>query len=282
MTDQLLKKKVREMLAEDLGKGDVTSEALVHSGARARASVIAKEPGVLAGVAEAAIAFEEMHVRVKVLKRDGARIRGRDMIMKLDGPARGILAAERVALNLLMRMSGIATATRKFIGIAAKKNPKVVVAATRKTAPLLMRFDKKAVVAAGGMPHRYNLSDHVLIKDNHLCLVGSVGEAVRHAKAARKKIEVEVCSPDEALEAAAAGADILLFDNMAPADIKRSIQALKRKGLREKVKLEASGGINLSNVGKYAATGVDVISSSYMTMRAPAIDMSLEVERKRL
>lgn len=280
MTEQFLRKKIREMLSEDLGKGDVTSEALVHPGAKARASVIAKEPGILAGVAEAAMAFKEMCVGVKVLKPDGAKIKAGDMIMKLDGPARGILAAERVALNLLMRMSGIATATRKFIDIAIRKNPKVVIAATRKTAPLLVHFDKRAVIVAGGMPHRYNLSDHVLIKDNHLWLVGSVGEAVRRTKSTKQKIEVEVISPEEALEAARAGADILLFDNMAPADIKKAVQELKREGLREKVKLEASGGINLSNVGEYAATGVDVISSSYMTMRAPAIDMSLEVKEK--
>jgi len=280
MTDPLVRRKIKEMLAEDLGAGDVTSESLISRGAKVRASVVAKQPGILAGAPEAVMAFKEMHVKVKVLKQDGAKIRAGDVIMELDGSARGILAAERVALNLLMRMSGIATSTRELIEIATKKNPKVIIAATRKTAPLLAHFDKRAVIAAGGMPHRYSLSDHVLVKDNHLWLVGSVKEAVRRAKSAKQKIEVEVTSSEEALEAARTGADVILFDNMTPASIRRAIRILESNGLRKKVKLEASGGVNLSNVGKYAATGVDIISSSYMTMRAQAIDMNLELNEK--
>ncbi len=281
MTDAVVRKKIREMLAEDLGLGDVTSEALVHPEVKARASVIAKQSGVLAGVAEAAMVFKEMRVKVRILRPDGARVKAGDVIMRLDGPARGILAAERVALNLLMRMSGIATATRELIDRARRSNPKVVIAATRKTAPLLTHFDKRAVRVAGGKPHRYRLSDHILIKDNHIRLVGAVIEAVRLSrKVKRVKVEVEVNKPADALKAARAGADVVMLDNMNPAGIVRTIKMLEREGLRDKVVLEASGRIDTSNVGSFAATGVDMISSSYMTMRAPALDMSLEVHGK--
>ncbi|MDI6642690.1 MAG: carboxylating nicotinate-nucleotide diphosphorylase [Candidatus Hodarchaeaceae archaeon] len=282
MTSALARKKIREMLAEDLGLGDVTSKAIVQPNIRVNAEIITKQAGVLAGVAEATMVFEETGVKVRALKSDGADIKAGDVIIRLEGPARGILAAERVALNLLMRMSGIATATRELIDLARRKNSKVVIAATRKTAPLLTYFDKRAVVVAGGEPHRYRLSDQVLIKDNHLRLVGSVVEAVRRARkvARRAKVEVEVSKPEEVLVAAKAGADTVMLDNMKPADIKRAIRLLEREGLRSRVLLEASGRIDTSNVGDFAAAGVDIISSSYMTMRAPALDMSLEIRAK--
>jgi nicotinate-nucleotide pyrophosphorylase (carboxylating) len=283
MTEEFVRKKIREMLAEDIGFGDVTSEALVRPGTMATAEVIAKEAGVLAGVAEATMAFKEIGVKVKAAKSDGAKIKAGDVVMRLEGPARKILAAERVALNLLMRMSGIATATRELIEKARARNPKITIAATRKTAPLLAYFDKRAVAAAGGEPHRYRLSDQILIKDNHLRLVGSVTEAVRHAhRAARRaKIEVEVTSPEEVLEAARAGADMVMLDNMEPPEIVRAIEMLKREGLREKILLEASGRIEPSNIESFAATGVDMISSGYLTMRAPALDMSLEIKKAK-
>lgn len=278
----MVREKIREMLAEDIGSGDVTSEALIAPEVRAQAEIVAKQPGVLAGVAEACMVFGEMGVKAEPLKSDGQRIKAGEVILHLDGPARGILAAERVALNLLMRMSGVATATREMIERVKKVNPRVLVAATRKTAPLLTYFDKRAVQVAGGEPHRYKLDEQILVKDNHLRLVGSVAQAVIQSREAgvKKKVEVEVSKPKDVLEAARAGADIVMFDNMSPADIKRAIRALEREGLRSRVTLEASGGIDPSNVGRYAATGVDVISSSYMTMRAPALDMSLEMRGK--
>ncbi len=280
MTSALVRRKIREMLAEDLGTGDVTSETLVHRAVKAKASIVARQSGVLAGVAEANMTFKELRVKVRILKSDGARIGAGDVIMHLDGPARGILAAERVALNLLMRMSGIATATRELIDRARRRNPKVVIAATRKTAPLLTYFDKRAVIVAGGKPHRYRLSDHILIKDNHIQLVGDVVEAVRRScKIGRIKVEVEVSKPKDALKAARAGADVVMFDNMTPAEIRRAIRMLEGEGLRDKVVLEASGRIKPSNVGDFAATGVDIVSSSHMTLRAPALDMSLEITK---
>lgn len=282
MINTLAAKKIREMLAEDLGSGDVTSEAIVPPKLGVRGEIVARQAGTVAGTAEVTAVFNEAGVKVKVIRSDGAVVRPGDIIIRLEGQARRILAAERVALNLLMRMSGIATATRKLIGMAKRRNPKVAISATRKTAPLLTYFDKRAVVIAGGKPHRYRLSDHILIKDNHLRLVGSVSEAVRRARkvAGRTEIEVEVSTPKEVLDAARAGASIVMFDNMKPTEIKRAIKLLEREDLRRKVRLEASGRIDLSNVGDFAATGVDIISSSYMTMRAPALDMSLEIRRK--
>lgn len=279
MGEAIVREKIREMLAEDIGSGDVTSEALIAPEVRASAEIVAKQPGVLAGVREACMVFEEVGVKAEPLKSDGWEIEAGEVVMRLEGPARGILAAERVVLNLLMRMSGVATATREMIELAREANPKVVVAATRKTAPLLSYFDKRAVHVAGGEPHRYKLDEQVLIKDNHLRLVGSVAQAVIRSLevGVGKKIEVEVSNPRDACEAVKAKADIVMFDNMKPADIRRAIKALEREGLRERVTLEASGGIDPSNVKSFAATGVDVISSSYMTMRAPALDMSLEI-----
>lgn len=157
----------------------------------------------------------------------------------------------------------------------------MIIAATRKTAPLLKYFDKRAVVVAGGSPHRYGLGDQVLIKDNHLKLVGSITEAVRRFKDGKvKKIEVETTTPEGALEAARAGADIIMLDNMTPYQIAQAVKMLKLVGLRDKVSLEASGGVDPSNVTDFAATGVDVISTSYMTMRSRAIDITLKIREQ--
>ncbi len=279
MTEFDVRKRIKEMLAEDLGKGDVTSDTLFGAGLKARAEVTAKQKGVLAGIVEAVMVFNEVGVKAKIMRKDGASVSPGDVILSLEGPARKILAAERVALNLMMRMSGIATATRELITLARRKNPRVVIAATRKTAPLLKYFDKRAVVVAGGSPHRFGLSDQVLIKDNHLKLISSITEAVGKFKGRGKvgKIEVETTSPEEALEAAKAGADIVMLDNMTPSQVRRAIKMLKEEGLRDKVSLEASGGIDSTNVADFAATGVDVISTSYMTMRSHAMDISLKI-----
>jgi len=282
VTNALVRKKIREMLAEDLGSGDVTSESLIPPNVKAQAEIITNQSGVLAGVTEVIATFDEVGVRASALKSDGQHVKAGGVILRLQGPARGILAAERVALNLLMRMSGIATATRELIDRAKKTNPKVIIAATRKTAPLLTCFDKRAVQVAGGEPHRYKLSDHILIKGDHLRLVGSITKAVQQARKVRGvKVEVEVSKPEDALEAARARVDVVMFDNMKPAEIKRAIRALEREGLRSQITLEASGGINPSNVKVYAGTGVDIISSSYMTMRAPALDLSLEIKNAK-
>ncbi|MEA1904294.1 MAG: carboxylating nicotinate-nucleotide diphosphorylase [Candidatus Hadarchaeota archaeon] len=268
------------MLKEDIGYGDVTTESLIPEGKEAKAKIIAEQSGYIAGIPEALAVFDELEVKAKALVSDGDKVRPGDTLIEADGPARGILTAERVALNLLSRMSGVATATREMLDKARKVNSKVQIAATRKTVPLLRKFDKKAVRTVGGEPHRYHLGDFVLIKDNHLKLVRSVADAVGRAHEANlsKKIEVEVDSLEGAVEAAKAEADVIMLDNMSPAEIRKAIKELKKEDLRDEVIIEASGGINPTNVGEYASTGVDILSSSYMTMQAPALDVSLEIE----
>jgi nicotinate-nucleotide pyrophosphorylase (carboxylating) len=270
------------MLADDIGYADVTSEALVPARAIARAEIVARQSGILAGVEEAAFAFEELGVRAKATKMEGKTIKAGDVLMRLEGQARSIFAAERVALNLLMRMSGVATATREMLELARNVNPKVVVAATRKTLPRFSYFDKRAVAVGGGDPHRFRLDDCVLIKSDHVKLAGSVKEAVKRGRRASfsKKIEIEVSSANATLDAARLGVDIVMLDNVPPSEVKRAIELLKRAGLRERVLIEASGGIDPANVTSYAATGVDIVSSSYMTFKAPALDMNLEILSK--
>ncbi|MDI6819413.1 MAG: carboxylating nicotinate-nucleotide diphosphorylase [Candidatus Hodarchaeaceae archaeon] len=279
MTNVLAKMKIRKMLAEDIGFGDITTETVVPPEAVVTAEIVAKQHGILAGVVEAALAFEEVGVLIKAMESDGKPIKPGDVVMKLEGPARSILVAERTALNLLMRMSGVATSTSEMLEKARRVKPDIILAATRKVMPLLSYFDKRAVRLGGGDTHRFRLDDCVLIKDNHVKLAGGVAEAIRRARSASfsKKVEIEVRKPGDAPKAAEAGADILMFDNMTPAEIKRAVRLLIERGLRERVLLEASGELDLANVAKYAATGVDILSSSYMTFRAPAMDMSLEI-----
>ncbi|KXB03476.1 hypothetical protein AKJ45_01480 [candidate division MSBL1 archaeon SCGC-AAA261F19] len=279
MIDLKEKRKIRKMLEEDVGPGDITTKSVVSPDTISKAEVIAKQSGILAGAAEAKVAFKEMGVKAEAVKKDGARINVGDIVMKVEGPAYGILAAERTALNLMTRMSGVATATKKMIDIAREVNLKVKIAATRKTAPLLTSFDKRAVQIAGGEPHRFCLNDFILIKDNHLKLVGSVAEAVRRARknGSSSKIEVEVNHLEDCLEAVKSGADVIMLDNFEALEVERTIETLKKSGLRDQIIIEASGGIDPSNVREYAAAGVDIISSSYMTMQAPALDMGLEI-----
>ena len=271
--------KLRAYLDEDLGLGDITSELLVPEGTRVRARIVAKEAGVLAGVEEVEALLRSLGIDVVEKMGDGAGVAPGDSIMVLEGDARTILAAERVALNLLMHMSGIATATRRLLEKARKANPEIRIAATRKTLPGLRYFEKKAVSIGGGDTHRLRLDDMVLIKDNHLKIVGSVRRAVELASARSfsKKVEVEVESVEEALEAAEAGADAVMFDNMEPGEIRRAVEILEERGLRERLLLEASGGIREDDIEEYASTGVDVISLGSLTLSPRALDMSLEI-----
>ena len=275
-----VEQKVREVLMEDLGFTDLTSEILVPEGARAEAEIVAKEEGILAGVEEARIAFELLGAEVVEALKDGSKVRPGDVVMRVRGPARALLAAERTALNFLMRMSGIATATADMVEKARSVNPKVRIAATRKTVPGLRFFDKKAVEIGGGDMHRLRLEDCVLIKDNHIAIVGSVSEAVRKAKekvSFTKKVEVEVSSPEEAVEAAKSGADIVMLDNFTVEEVSRALRRLEEEGLRTSVLVEASGRIGPENVADYARTGVDVISSGYLTHSAKALDFSMKI-----
>ncbi len=275
-------RELENYLAEDVGMGDITTEAVIPEGARIEAEILAKASGILAGVTEASRVFIILDCKVKQFKKDGEHVRKGEKILQITGEASYILRGERVALNLLMRMSGIATLTSQFVEVARKMNPQMKIACTRKTAPGLRLLDKKAVQLGGGDSHRLRLDDAILIKDNHLRIVGSVEKAVSRAKrhaSFTKKIEVEVSNLADALEAVNAGADIIMLDNLSPKEVRKIAQALRAKKLRDRVTIEASGGISLDNVAEYAGTGADVLSVGALTHSAKALDVSLEVVR---
>ena len=276
----LVERKVREALEEDIGYGDITSQLVVPEDVEAVAEVVAKEAGVLAGVEEAEMAFGLLGAHVIWAMGDGSSIKPGDVVLRARGPARALLAAERTALNFMMRMSGIATATAELVELVKKAGSKARVAATRKTAPGLRFFDKKAVEIGGGDTHRLGLDDCVLIKDNHIAIVGSVAEAVRRAREAisfTKKIEVEVSTPEEALEAARAGADVIMLDNFSPGEVEKALKLLEEAGLRSSVLVEVSGRIGPDNIIDYASKDVDIISSGYITHSARALDFSMRI-----
>ncbi len=273
-------RELEAFLAEDVGLGDITTEAVITPGVRAEAEILVKASGILAGVSEASQIFTMLNCKVDLLKRDGDRIKKGERILRIGGPASSILRGERVALNLLMRMSGIATLTSQFVEVIRKVNPRVRISCTRKTAPGLRLLDKKAVQIGGGDTHRLRLDDCILIKDNHLRIIGSIEKAVRRARqkaSFTKKVEVEVSSLVDAVRAVQAGADIIMLDNLSAQEVRKIVQSLRARKLREKVTIEASGGIKLDNVAKYAVTGVDVLSVGALTHSAKALDVSLEI-----
>lgn len=273
--------RIKEFLREDVGQGDITSETLIDEGQEARARLYFREEGITAGLEEASIVFDILGCDVELLVGDGVNVPAGKTLMNIEGPARSLLSGERTALNLVGRMSGIATKVAQAKRIASKVNPSVRVAATRKTVPGLRVLDKKAVELGGGDPHRYRLDDCVLIKDNHLELVPSISDAVNRVRdrvSFTKKIEVEVRNLEEATEASEAGADIVMFDNMTPEEIKSCVSALKEKGFREGRLFEASGGIVMDNLAGYAASGVDIVSMGSLTHHVRNIDVKLKIE----
>jgi nicotinate-nucleotide pyrophosphorylase (carboxylating) len=273
--------RIKEFLSEDIGQGDITSSALVDEDQEARARLYFKEEGVIAGLEEAQLVFEILGCEVELLVGDGIRVPAGKTLMEVKGPARSLLSGERTALNIVGRMSGIATTVARAQDIALEVSPSVRVAATRKTVPGLRTLDKRAVELGGGDTHRFRLDDCVLIKDNHLELVTSISEAVKKVRervSFTKKIEVEVRSAMEAAEAARAGADIVMFDNMTPEGIRECLATLQEKGLRERRLFEASGGITLENLADYATTGVDIISMGGLTHSVKSLDAKLEIE----
>jgi len=276
---------IRSFLTEDLGYGDITTNVLVDSESRGEGRVVCKENAVIAGIEEALVLLELAGCQGTAKAHDGDHVKARTMILSVRGPARALLSVERTLLNLLSHMSGVATSAADLVSIAKRESQgKVRIACTRKTIPGLRYFEKKAVELGGGDTHRLRLDDAVLIKDNHLALAGSITESIRKAKGTvsfTKKIEVEVTTPDQAVEAAKAGADIILLDNMTPKEVERSVAMLKVENLRDQVLLEASGGIRKENLASYLSTGVDVISVGAITHSAPAIDLSMEIHSSR-
>ncbi|MCS7112345.1 MAG: carboxylating nicotinate-nucleotide diphosphorylase [Nitrososphaerota archaeon] len=267
-------------LEEDLGLTDVTTALIIDEGVKAEGVIVAKEDGVAAGLEEACILAEIVGLEVEYSIRDGEGFRRGDTLLKLKGDARTMLAVERTMLNILSRMCGVATATRRLVDKIRKAGLNVRVAATRKIPPGLRYFDKKAIEIGGGDTHRLRLEDTILIKDNHIALVGSVKKAVARAKARASftyKIEVEVSSVGEALEAAEAGADIIMLDNFTVGMVEEAMKLLEEKGLREKVLIEISGGIDEGNILEYASKGIDIVSLGRLTHSVKAIDLSLDV-----
>jgi len=284
--------KVREslldFLRDDIGKGDMTSNSIVQSDTHARAEIIcrAEKPSVVCGLEEAYIVFEICKCKSKAIVKDGSLIKEGSKVMEITGNALSIMKAERTALNLIMRMSGIATETKKFTALVNDRSTSVRIASTRKTAPGLRFFDKKAVTMGGGETHRMRLDDMVLIKDNHISIVGSVEKAIEHA---RKKIgksiklECEATNLDDAIAAVNAGADRVMLDNFSPTAVAKTIDELSRRGIRNKSEIEVSGGIRLQNIMSYAKAKPDIISIGYLTHSPKAVDFSLEVtETKKM
>jgi nicotinate-nucleotide pyrophosphorylase (carboxylating) len=265
---------VRRALAEDLGSGDVTTEATVPADLRARGTFLVKGDCVLAGVDVAVEAFRQIEPRIdaRFLKRDGERCAPGEEIGDVVGLARTLLVGERTALNFLQRLSGIATRARAFVDAAGGR---ITVLDTRKTTPTLRLLEKYAVAAGGAANHRVGLFDAILIKDNHVRLAGGVSAAVHLARTHRSdlRVEVEAQTLAEVDEALAAGADIILLDNMSIDGIRAAVSRA-----RNRAKTEISGGVTLERIPELAATGADFVSAGALTHSAPAVDISFEIE----
>ena len=266
------KKQLVQFLAEDIGKGDITSALLEKK--KILVKIISREKAIIAGAAYAKEIFKLKEKKEKIIIKDGSKIRPNQTIMTVTGDADKILTCERTALNIITRMSGIATQTNELV----KKIPnKTKLYATRKTAPGLRYFDKEAVEIGGGKKHRLRLDEMIMIKDNHIAVENSIVSLIKKAKKRYKKFEVEVENTKDAVLAANEGASIMMLDNFTPSQIKKTIVILKDKKLRGKVLLEASGGINSKNISAYGKTGVDIISIGSVTNSVKGIDVSLEV-----
>ena len=266
------KKQLSQFLAEDIGKGDITSQLL--SKKKITVKIISRENAVVAGTKYAKEIFVIKGCKAKIISKDGTKIKPNQKIIEITGNADKILTCERTALNILTRMSGIATQTNELV----KKIPKKTkLYATRKTAPGLRYFDKEAVKIGGGEKHRLRLDEMVMIKDNHIAVEQSLLSLINKTKKKYRKFEVEVENTNDAVLAAEKGATIIMLDNFSPIQIIKTVKVLKNKKLRNKVLLEASGGINSKNISKYGKTGVDIISIGSITNSVKGIDFSLEV-----
>jgi nicotinate-nucleotide pyrophosphorylase (carboxylating) len=271
-----------KFLREDIGSGDITSNCLISAEIHNEAQIICKnnKSAVVCGLEEAGIVFDLCGCNTKTLVSDGFWVQNGTVVMTIEGKTRSILKGERTALNLLMRMSGIASETRFIRDTIEDLTDSVTVASTRKTAPGLRYFDKKAVTIGGGNSHRIRLDDMVLIKDNHLAITGSVRKSVEIAKEKAGSliaIECECKNFNEVIEAITAGADIVMLDNFPPMEAAKTMKEISRMGLRKKLKIEISGGINIQNIRDYARELPDIISIGFLTHSSQAVDFSLEI-----
>ncbi|MFN3888913.1 MAG: carboxylating nicotinate-nucleotide diphosphorylase [Beijerinckiaceae bacterium] len=274
----LFDKAVRAALEEDLGRaGDITTLACIPAGRKAVAVLAPRKPGVICGlaVAEAAFRIVDPNVTFEYLAADGDHIdTPRTAVARISGDARAILTAERTALNFISHMSGVATATSKLVALT--KHTKAKVICTRKTTPNLRALEKYAVRCGGGMNHRFGLDDAVLIKDNHIAVCGGIAQALKAAKAYAGhmvKIEIEVDNLEQLKEVIAEGADVVLFDNMSPEDMRKGVEMIAGR-----MKTEASGGISAESARAVAESGVDMLSSGALTHSSPILDIGLDIE----
>jgi nicotinate-nucleotide pyrophosphorylase (carboxylating) len=273
-TDRIL----MNALHEDAGSGDVTTNSLIPENNTSKAFIVAKDNFVVAGISFAKRAFQlaDKGIKFRIIKKDGSLVKAGASLAELHGNTRGILIAERTALNILQRLSGIATLTDQYVKAVRGLNARII--DTRKTAPGLRMFDKYAVRTGGGSNHRCGLFDGVLIKDNHIAAAGGIGRAVKTARSSVHhlfKIEIEVKNISELKAAVSAGADIIMLDNMPLNKMKKSVEYARSND--NKVLIEASGNISLENVRKIAETGVDLISVGALTHSARAADLSLKI-----
>ncbi|WP_299480201.1 carboxylating nicotinate-nucleotide diphosphorylase [uncultured Roseibium sp.] len=277
LPDLLVQEAVKSALLEDWGRaGDITSQATLPKSARASAAIAARKPGVLCGLAFAASAFlqTDKGLIFEATKHDGDHLSPKETVARIQGPARALLSAERVALNFVGHLSGIATATSRFA--EAIQHTKAKIVCTRKTTPGLRAFEKYAVKCGGGANHRFGLDDAILIKDNHIAVAGGVRKAIEAAKAFAGhlvKIEVEVDTLEQLREALDAAPDVIMLDNMSPETLREAVALTDGRAL-----LEASGGIELDTVKSVAEAGVDLISTGWITHSAPVLDLGLDIE----
>lgn len=269
------KELIAAFLAEDVGTGDITTE-LTTPDSRGRATIHCEESAVVAGLRYAGMVFELMGVDYELIAEDGSRVEEGQEVMRLEGPLRGIMSCERTALNIIMRMSGIATATAAVLESCRARNPKIRIAGTRKTTPGFRYFEKAAIAMGGGEPHRFALDDMMLIKDNHIKAAGGVAEAMEASLDApySMKVEIEVDTVEDAMTAAKMGADIIMVDNRTPEETARFRDAIK--AINEDIIVEASGGITAENAPEYSSSA-DMISMGSLTHSVRAVQFSLDI-----
>ncbi len=277
---QLILQKFYLMLEEDIGFGDITTSSLISPIQNAHAKLFTKTPGVIAGIEIAKIILADFDCTVIAYQPDGTFVKAKKTLLEAKGSAATLLTIERTLLNLLQRMCGIATATAELVTKARQKNPKIRIAATRKTAPLLRFFDKHAVIIGGGDSHRWRLDDAILIKDNHLAFYNDISKVIQRAREQASfscPIEIEATTLPAALDAAKAGVDAILLDNMPPQEVSLIVKKMNELELKKNPILEVSGNITPSNIDAYAKTGVDVISVGWITHSVRAMDLSFDI-----
>lgn len=273
----MLRGQIETFIREDLGYHDISCQMVPDT--IAEAVIFAKQDCVIAGVEIAEAIFDYFDIEYTRKVADGEKVRNNDVVFELKASTVSLLRAERLSLNFLGHLSGIATLTRDCVE-TVNQCSEAVVAATRKTTPGIREFEKLAVIAGGGDPHRFNLSDSIMIKDNHRNIMGLENAILKAKEMASftQKIEAEVESATDAILAAKMGADIIMLDNMSPSEIISTVEKLRHEGLRNKVIVEASGGINTENLAEYAKTGIDVISMGSLIHKAQWADLSMEMK----